>query len=56
MNAERLKEIDEDAIAGKLPNAFTVQSLCAQIRILLRTIEEQRQVIVQMRDAVRRMP
>lgn len=56
MNNERVKQIDEDAIAGKMPTPFTVQALCAEIRIAWRTIEEQRQVIVAMRDAVRKMP
>jgi hypothetical protein len=49
MNAERLKQIDEDAIKGKLPDAFTVQALCATIRIQDRAIEEQRQVIKSLR-------
>ena len=53
MTPERLKQIDEDAIAGKLPPAFTVQALCATIRIQDRTIEEQRQVIVTLREQIR---
>jgi hypothetical protein len=49
MNAERLKQIDDDAISKKLPDAFTVQALCAEIRIAWRTIEEQRQIIMSLR-------
>ena len=49
MNAERLKQIDEDAIKGKLPDAFTVQALCATIRICDRTIAEQAAVIKSLR-------
>jgi hypothetical protein len=46
---ERLKQIDEDAIAGKLPDRITVQALCATIRTQDRTIEEMRQVIMRLR-------
>ena len=46
MTPERLKQIDEDAIKGKLPDAFTVQALCAVIRICDRTIAEQAQAII----------
>ena len=45
MTDERLKQIDEDAIKGILPKPFTVQAMVAEIRILMRTINEQREVI-----------
>lgn len=53
MTPDRLKQIDEDAIAGRLPNRLTVQALVATIRIQDRAIEEQRQVIVALREQVK---
>ena len=49
MTPERLKEIEENAIAGKLPDAFTVQALVACIRIGDRTIQEQSAMIRSLR-------
>ena len=49
MTPERLKEIDEDAIAGKLPDCFTVQVLVATIRIHERTIATQRIALASLR-------
>ena len=56
MTPERLKQIDEDAIKGKLPNAYTVQALCAVIRICDRTIEEQRQMIIDLKRTILQKP
>lgn len=50
MNHDRLNKIDEDAIAGRLPDSFTIQALCSEIRILMRAIEEQRKIIVALRE------
>ena len=56
MTPERLKQIDEDAIKGKLPDAFTVQALCAVIRICDRTIAEQSQMITALKRELMNMP
>jgi hypothetical protein len=49
----RLKEIEEAAIAGRMPDSLTIQALVATIRIQDRAIEEQRQVIVTLREQIR---
>lgn len=53
MSPENVKKIDEDAIKGILPKPFTVQALCATIRMQDRAIEEQRQVIMALREQIR---
>ena len=62
MTPERLNQIEDDAIAGRLPAPLTVQALVATIRVCDNTIAEQRQMIIDlkrtilgMRDAVRRL-
>jgi hypothetical protein len=52
MTDERLKEIEEDAIVGKLPDALTVQALVCCIRIGDRTIQEQSAIIRSLRKSL----
>jgi hypothetical protein len=49
----RLKEIEEAAISGRAPDSLTTQALVATIRIQDRAIEEQRQVIMALREQIR---
>lgn len=53
MTPSRLKEIEECAIAGQRLDSLTVQALVSTIRIQDRAIEEQRQVIVALREQIR---
>ena len=56
MTPERLNQIEDDAIAGRLPAPLTVQALVATIRVCDNTIEEQRQMIIDLKRTILRKP
>jgi len=56
MTPERLNQIEDDAIAGKLPDRITVQVLCATIRVCDNTIADQAQMIIDLKRTILRKP
>ena len=53
MTPERVTQIDEAAIAGKLPDRITVQAMCCHIRILQRELEELIHINAALREQVK---
>ena len=55
MTGEKLRRIDEEAVMGRLPDAFTVQALCATIRILERDVATLVNVNKALREQIREL-